>query len=126
MYPSEYLYTEEHEWLLVEGDVCTLGITDYAQSELGDVVYFDPPEVGETFDAGETLGAIDSSKTSADIFTPVSGEVIEINEALDEAPEKVNEDPHGEGWLVKVRMSSKDPLESLMSAEKYQSFVDEQ
>ncbi len=123
MYPSKYLYSEDHEWLHVEADLCTLGITDYAQSELGEVVYVDLPEVGDTFDAGEEAGAIDSSKTSADIFTPVAGEVVEVNAALEDAPELVNEDAHGKGWLIKLRMSSSDGLDGLMSAEKYEEFV---
>ncbi len=123
MYPSEYLYTEDHEWLHVEGDKCTLGITDYAQNELGEVVYVDLPEVGDTFDTGEEFGAIDSSKTSADVYTPVAGEVTEVNEALEEAPETVNEDAHGKGWLIKLNMSSSDGLDGLMSAEQYEEFA---
>ena len=123
MYPSEYLYTEDHEWLNVEDDLCTLGITDYAQGELGEVVYVDLPETGETFDAGDSFGAIDSSKTSADIYTPVPGEVVAVNEALEDTPELVNDDPHGEGWLIKLRFSSSDGLDGLMSAEKYGEFA---
>ncbi len=123
MYPSKYQYSEDHEWVHVEADVLTLGITDYAQSELGEVVYVDLPEVGDTFDAGEEVGAIDSSKTSADIYTPVAGEVVEINPDLEDAPEQVNEDAHGKGWLIKLRMSSRDGLDGLMSAEKYEEFV---
>ncbi len=123
MYPTKYLYTEEHEWVHVEGDQCTLGITHYAQNELGEVVYVDLPEIGDTLDAGEEFGAIDSSKTSADVYTPVAGEVIAINASLEESPEKVNEDAHGDGWLVKIRMSSSDGLEGLMSAEKYEEFA---
>ena len=124
MYPKEYVYTEEHEWLHVDGDECTIGITDYAQNELGEVVYVDLPEVGETFEATDAIGAIDSSKTSADIFTPVEGEVIEINEDLADAPETVNDDPHGDGWLVKLRITPSDEvLESLMNAEQYEELV---
>lgn len=123
MYPSEFIYTEDHEWVHVEGDVCTLGITTYAQNELGEVVYVDLPEVGDTFDAGDEIGAIDSSKTSADVYTPVAGEVVEVNEDLEDAPEKVNEDAHGDGWLIKLRMSSTDGLDGLMSAEQYQEFA---
>ena len=126
MYPSEYLYSEDHEWLHVEGDQCTLGITDYAQSELGEVVFVDLPEVGDTFDAGEEFGAIDSSKTSADVYTPVAGEVVAVNAELEEAPETVNEDAHGKGWLIKLRMTSKDGLEDLMNGEKYQEFAGDQ
>ena len=123
MYPSDYLYTEDHEWVKVDGDLCTLGITNYAQGELGEVVYVDLPEVGETFDKGEAFGAIDSSKTSADVYTPVAGEVVEINSALEDAPEKVNDDPHGKGWLIKLRFSSSEGLHELMNAEKYEEFA---
>ena len=127
MNPSEYRYTEEHEWLSVEGDECTIGITDYAQGELGEVVYVDMPEVGETFDVGDVVGAIDSSKTSADVYTPVAGEVVEINEELEDSPEKVNEDPYGDGWLFKLRIDPSDEvLAELMSAEQYEEFVGSQ
>ena len=123
MYPSEYRYTEEHEWLKMEDDVCTLGITDFAQNELGEVVYVDLPEAGDSFDAEESFGAIDSSKTSADVYTPFAGEIVEVNSELEDAPELVNEDPHGKGWLVKIRFSSTDGIDELMSAEKYQEFA---
>ena len=123
MYPKEYRYTEDHEWVHVEGDQCTLGITDYAQNELGEVVYVDLPEKGDAFDAGEEFGAIDSSKTSADVYTPVAGEVAAVNAALEDAPETVNEDAHGKGWLIKLKMSSTEGLEGLMSAEQYEEFA---
>ena len=126
MYPSEYRYTEDHEWLHIEDDLCTLGITDYAQSELGEVVYVDLPDVGDTFDAGEAFGAIDSSKTSADVYTPFPGEVVEVNSELEDAPEKVNEDPHGDGWLIKVRFSSTDGLDALMDEKQYQELTSAQ
>lgn len=127
MYPSEYRYSEDHEWLSVDGEECVIGITDYAQGELGEVVYVDLPEVGDTYDAGDAVGAIDSSKTSADVYTPVAGEVIEVNEALEDAPEKVNEDPHGDGWLFKLRISpSDDGLAGLMSAEQYEELAGNQ
>ncbi len=123
MYPSDYLYTEEHEWVKVEGDVCTLGITDYAQQELGEVVYFEVPEIGQTCDAGDEVGSIESVKAVSPVYTPVAGEVIEVNEAVDGSPEIVNDDPHGDGWLVKLRLSSTDELETLLSAEQYQEIV---
>ncbi len=126
MYPNEYRYTEDHEWVHVDGDECTLGITDYAQNELGEVVYVDLPEVGDSFDAGEEIGAIDSSKTSADIYTPLAGEITAVNEELEEGPELVNESAHEKGWLVKLRITSKDGLDDLMSAEKYQEFAGDQ
>ena len=123
MYPTDYLYAEDHEWVSVDGDICTLGITDYAQSELGEIVYVDLPEVGDTVDAGEEIGAIDSSKTSADVYTPVAGEVVEVNTELEDAPELVNEHAHGKGWLIKLKASSTKELEGLMSAEQYEEFV---
>jgi glycine cleavage system H protein len=124
MYPSEYLYSEDHEWVHVEDDLCTLGITDYAQNELGEIVFVDLPEVGDSFEAGDEIGAIDSSKTSADVYTPVAGEVVEINVALEEAPETVNDDAHGDGWLVKLRITSTDGLDDLMTAEQYEEFAE--
>ena len=124
MYPSEYLYSEDHEWVHVEDDLCTLGITDYAQSELGEVVFVDLPEVGDTFETGDEIGAIDSSKTSADVYTPIAGEVVEVNEALEDAPETVNDDAHGDGWLIKLRVSSTDELDELMNAEQYEEFIE--
>ncbi len=123
MYPSEYRYSEDHEWLSIEGDVCVMGITDHAQSELGEVVYVDLPEVGDTFEAGDAFGAIDSSKTSADVYTPLPGEVVEVNTALEDSPETINDDPHSGGWLIKLRFSSSDGLDALMNAEKYQEHV---
>ncbi len=125
MYPSDYRYTEEHEWILVEGDTATLGITDYAQNELGEVVYVELPEVGATFDAGDEIGSIESVKAVSAIYTPLAGEVVEVNEDLEDAPEKVNDDPHGDGWLVKIRVESTDDAGTLMDAESYASFLEE-
>jgi len=122
-YPSEYLYSEEHEWVGVEEDLCTLGITDFAQEELGEVVYVDLPEVGQSFDAGDEIGSIESVKAVAEVYTPVSGEIVEVNEKLEDAPELVNEEPHGDGWIAKVRVSSEDELSELMSADAYQEFI---
>ena len=124
-YPTQYLYTEEHEWVQTEGDVCTLGITAFAQSELGEVVYVELPDVGSTFDAGDEIGTIESVKAVAEVYTPVSGEIIESNADLEDAPETVNDDPHENGWLVKVRITSSDELDSLMSAADYEAFVKE-
>lgn len=126
MYPQEYRYSKDHEWLKQDGELYVLGITDYAQNELGEVVYVDLPEPGDAFEAGESLGAIDSSKTSADVFTPIACEVAEVNTALDDAPERVNDDPHGKGWLVKLRATSTAELDELMSAEQYEAFIAEQ
>ena len=126
MYPNEYLYSEDHEWLYLVDDVVTLGITDYAQNELGEVVYVDLPEEGDVLEAGDAFGAIDSSKTSADVYTPLAGEVVGVNGALEEAPEQVNEDPHGNGWLIKLRFSSREGLDSLMNAQRYEEFIEVQ
>ena len=123
MYPSEYLYSREHEWVHVQDDVCTLGITEFAQQELGEVVFVELPEVGQVFDTGDEVGTIESVKAVAEIFTPVAGEVLELNEAVADDPELINEDPHGEGWLIKIRFSSAADLKDLMNAEQYEEFV---
>ena len=124
MYPTEYLYSEEHEWLKVDGDVGELGITQFAQSELGEVVFVDLPEVGQTFDVGDEIGTVESVKAVAEVYTPISGEILEVNSALEDAPELVNDEPHADGWFVKMRISTPDELEKLMSAEKYQEFTE--
>jgi glycine cleavage system H protein len=123
MYPREYLYSKEHEWVRVEDDVCVLGITEFAQQELGEVVYVDLPEVGAVFNAGDEIGTIESVKAVAEVYTPVAGEVVEINESVSDDPELLNEDPHTEGWLIKIRFSSDSDLKSLMKAETYEEFV---
>ena len=123
MYPTEYLYSKEHEWVKVEDDTCVLGITHYAQEELGEVVFVELPDVGESFDADDEIGTIESVKAVAEVYTPVSGEIVEANESLTETPERVNEDPHGKGWLVKIRLSSKDELDGLMDAAAYEQFA---
>jgi glycine cleavage system H protein len=123
MYPSEFLYTKEHEWVRVEQDVCVLGITEYAQHELGEVVFVELPEVGQVFNASDELGTIESVKAVAEVYSPVAGEVIEINEVVVDDPELLNDDPHGEGWLVKLRFSSADDLKSLMTAEQYEEYT---
>jgi glycine cleavage system H protein len=123
MYPSEYIYSREHEWVRVEDDVCVLGITEFAQQELGEVVFVELPEVGQVFNSGDEVGTIESVKAVAEVYTPVAGEVIEINEAVVDDPELINEDPHQEGWLIKVRFSSAADLKDLMNAEKYEEYV---
>ncbi|MFY9822128.1 MAG: glycine cleavage system protein GcvH [Thermoanaerobaculia bacterium] len=123
MYPSENLYTREHEWVRVEDDVCVLGITEFAQHELGEVVFVELPEVGQVFDSGDELGTIESVKAVAEIYTPVAGEVIEVNESVSDDPELLNEDPHGEGWLIKIRFSSASDLKDLMKANQYEEYV---
>jgi glycine cleavage system H protein len=123
MYPNDYLYSREHEWVRVEGDVCVLGITEFAQRELGEVVFVELPEAGQVFDAGDELGTIESVKAVAEVYTPVAGEVLEANEAVVEDPELLNEDPHHEGWLLKIRFSSAADLKQLMNAEQYEAFT---
>src|SRR6202166_4902733 len=114
MYPENYRYTKEHEWVRVEGGIGVVGITDHAQKELGDIVYVDLPKVGARLEQGKTLGSVESVKAVSDIFAPVSGEVTEINEMLSTTPEKLNEDPHGAAWLVKVRMTAPDEIKQLL------------
>ena len=123
MYPSEYLYSREHEWVRVQDDVCVLGITEFAQQELGEVVFVELPEVGQVFDSGDEVGTIESVKAVAEIYTPLAGEVVEINDAVVDDPELINEDPHQEGWLIKVRFSSAADLKQLMNAEQYEEYV---
>jgi len=123
MYPANCQYTKEHEWVRVEGGDGVVGITDHAQKELGDIVYVDLPKVGATVEQGKALGSVESVKAVSDIYSPVSGEVIAVNDLLTTAPEKLNEDPHGEAWLVKIRLSAPDEAKSLMSADDYQTYV---
>jgi glycine cleavage system H protein len=122
-YPEEFRYTKEHEWVKAEGDTGVIGITDHAQHELGDIVYVDLPKVGTTVEKGKSLGSVESVKAVTDIYSPVSGEVIEINESLTAAPEKLNEDPHGAAWLVKVRLSVRDEIKQLLTASDYQTYI---
>jgi glycine cleavage system H protein len=123
MYPSDYLYSREHEWVRVMDDVCVLGITEFAQQELGEVVFVELPEVGQVFNAQDELGTIESVKAVAEVYSPVAGEVVEINDAVVDDPEMLNDDPHGEGWLVKIRFSSADDLKALMNAEAYEEYT---
>lgn len=124
MYPKEYLYSREHEWVRVDGDVAVVGITEFAQEELGEVVFVELPEVGQVFNTGDELGTIESVKAVAEVYTPVAGEVVEVNDAVVDDPELLNDDPHTEGWLVKIRFSSASDLKELMSAEKYEEYVE--
>jgi glycine cleavage system H protein len=126
MYPEENLYTKDHEWLLVQGDVAIIGITDYAQHELGDVVYVDLPEVGDSFEANEPFGSVESVKAVSEIFCPVGGEVVEVNSKLEETPEIVNESPHQKAWMIKLRIANTDELKELLSAEEYEEYLQEQ
>lgn len=123
MYPQEYLYSKEHEWVRVEDESCVLGITDFAQQELGEVVFVELPEIGQTFSADDEIGTIESVKAVAEVYTPIAGEVVAVNQALVESPELVNDDPHARGWLIKIRPADKAELDSLMNAEAYEAFA---
>jgi len=123
MYPKDYLYTEDHEWIKVEGNIGTVGITDYAQKQLGDIVYVELPEVDDEFDKGEEVATVESVKAASPVMIPVSGKIVEINEELEDAPETVNQDPHGKGWFFKVEISDKSELDGLMSAEQYEEYI---
>ena len=123
MYPQNFRYTKEHEWVHAEGDTGTVGITDHAQEELGDIVYVDLPKVGAHIEQGKSLGSVESVKAVSDIYSPVTGEVTEINQTLADKPEALNSDPHGAAWLVKIRLSAPAELQSLMSAAEYEAYV---
>lgn len=123
MYPSENLYSREHEWVRVEGDTCVLGITEFAQEELGEIVFVELPEVGQSFNATDEVGTIESVKAVAEVYTPVSGEVLEVNSAVEDDPELLNDDPHGDGWLIKLKIDAKSELDDLMSAEQYEEYI---
>ena len=122
-YPTNYRYTGEHEWVRVEGDVATVGITDYAQHELGDVVYVEMPKPGAKLNAGQSFGTVESVKAVSDIYAPVSGVVTEVNAALASAPETINKDPHGAAWLIKLKLSDPSEVAKLMDAAAYEAFV---
>jgi glycine cleavage system H protein len=125
MYPSDYCYTKEHEWIKVSGDTGTIGITDYAQHELGDVVFAELPTSGTKVTAGQVFGTVESVKAVSEIFSPVTGEVTEANAVLSGTPETVNNDPHGTGWLIKVKLSNPSEVSGLMDASAYQAFISE-
>ena len=122
-FPENIKYTNEHEWIRVEGDIAYVGITDYAQDQLGDIVFVDIQTVGEILNAGDVFGTIEVVKTISDIFLPVGGEVLEQNEALADQPELVNQDPYGEGWLVKIKPAEDADFDSLLSAEDYKKLI---
>ena len=125
MYPDTLRYSKDHEWVRIEGDVCVIGITHYAQDELGEVVFVEVPEPGQEFEAHDEIGTIESVKAVAEVFTPVSGEIAEVNEALADSPELINQDPHGDGWLVKVRFSSQGDLDDLMDSAAYEKLLED-
>ncbi|MFD1553793.1 glycine cleavage system protein GcvH [Putridiphycobacter roseus] len=121
--PAELKYTKDHEWIKIDGDVATVGITAFAQNELGDIVYVEIETEGETLDQEEVFGSVEAVKTVSDLFMPVSGEVIEFNEALESAPETVNSDPYGDGWMVKIKLSNLAEVEALLSADDYKNLI---
>lgn len=121
--PDNLFYTKEHEWISVEGDVATIGITDFAQNELGDIVFIEVETVDEELDIEESFGTIEAVKTVSDMFMPVSGTVIELNEALDAEPEIINKDPYGEGWIIKIKMSDTSQVNDLLSVEAYKELI---
>lgn len=125
-YPEDCLYTKEHEWIRVDGKTGTVGITQYAQKQLGDVVFVELPKVGDRFDINESFGTIESVKAVSEIYCPVAGEIIETNEAVVNTPEMINSDPHGEAWLIEIKIKNPSELEDLMSAEEYEEYIREE
>ncbi len=121
--PAELKYTKEHEWIRVEGDLAVVGITDYAQHELGEIVFVEVETIGETLSAGEVFGTVEAVKTVSELFLPVDGEILELNEELESSPEKVNDDPYGDGWMVKIKLSDQSQLSGLLSAEEYKQII---
>jgi len=121
--PDDLRYTKDHEWVRIEDDIAVVGITDYAQGELGDIIFVEFPNVGDTFDQGEAFGTLEAVKTVADLFMPLSGEIVAVNSDLEDAPEKVNNDPYGEGWMVKVKLSNPGEGDRLLDAAAYEDLV---
>ena len=121
--PKELKYTEDHEWVKVDGEIATVGITDHAQSELGDIIFIEFPEINDLFERMEPFGTIEAVKTVADLFAPLNGKIVEINEALEDSPELVNSDPYGKGWIVKVSVDKLDQLNDLLSSESYENHI---
>lgn len=122
-FPENLKYTKDHEWVLIEEDIATIGITEFAQSELGDIVYVEVETVGEQMDANEVFGSVEAVKTVSDLYLPLTGTILELNEALEESPESVNEDPYGAGWMIKMKIENTDEITSLLSAEDYKALV---
>src|SRR4030095_7430966 len=123
MYPENFRYTKEHEWVSVDGEIGTVGITNHAQHELGDIVYVDLPKVGTAVSQGKTFGSVESVKAVSDIYSPISGEVVEVNELLAQSPEKLNEDPHKTAWLIKIRLNNPEEINQLLRSADYQSYI---
>jgi glycine cleavage system H protein len=121
--PSELKYTKDHEWVRIEGDIATIGITDFAQGELGDIVYVEVETVDETLDSEEIFGTVEAVKTVSDLFLPMAGEIIEFNESLEDEPEKVNSDPYGDGWMIKLKCSDLSQADNLLSSDDYKELI---
>jgi glycine cleavage system H protein len=126
MYPEKYLYSKDHEWISIQDNIGTIGITEFAQHELGDVVYVDLPEVGDAFDSGEPFGSIESVKAVSEVFCPISGEIVEVNPKLEPNPELINQSPHENAWMIKVRITNPAELKELLSAQEYEEYLQEQ
>jgi glycine cleavage system H protein len=126
MYPKDFYYTKDHEWIQVKGDTGIIGVTDFAQSHLGDIVYVELPKIGTQVKFHQTLGVIESVKAVADVYSPVSGEIIEVNNELSNTPELINQDPHGKGWIVKIKIADENELQNLMTASEYEKFIEGQ
>ncbi|MHB8049605.1 MAG: glycine cleavage system protein GcvH [Coriobacteriia bacterium] len=126
MYPKDLKYDREHEWVRLDGDIATIGISDFAQDQLGEVVYVDLPSVGDSVATGDSFGEVESVKSVSELFSPVSGEVVEVNSALDDAPEAVNDDSYGDGWMIKVKVDNLSDVEALMDADDYEAFLAEE
>jgi len=126
MNPKEYKYTKEHEWIKVEGDIGTIGITNFAQEQLGDIVSVEFPNIGKEFSTGESMALIDSMKTTSDVYAPVSGEILDVNSELESQPELMNEDPYGKGWILKLKIKNPDELEKLMNVEDYEAYMEKE
>ncbi len=125
-YPDDRKYTKDHEWITIQGDTATIGVTQYAQEQLGDIVYVELPQIGEEFSKGDTFGVLESVKAVSDCFVPVSGTITEVNDVLTESPEIVNEDAHGEGWMIRMEVSDRSELDGLMDHAQYEAFVKEE
>ena len=121
--PSELKYTKDHEWVIIDGDIATVGITDFAQGELGDIVYVEVETLDETLDREEVFGTVEAVKTVSDLFLPLTGEIVEFNESLEDEPEKVNADPYGEGWMIKIKFTDAAEIDDLLSAEDYKELI---
>ena len=125
-FPEDLKYTTEHEWIRVEGDIATVGITDFAQEQLGDIVFVELPEEEESIEKGDTFGVVESTKSVSDLYVPLSGTVIESNDPLLDSPEVINEDPYGEGWMIRIKLKSPDEIKELLDAKAYQKLIEEE